>query len=91
MTADRLADLVDLHRAHALVVGRGVEPADLEARQIIHQEGVGAHAVERADVAGQQRAPLLVGEIEAGRAPSPDRPSSPRETHGRATLRGRDD
>ena len=61
---DRLADLVDLHRAHALVVGRGVEPADLEARQIVHQEGVGAHAVERADVACEQRTPLLIGEIE---------------------------
>ena len=61
---DRLADLVDLHRAHALVVGRGVQAADLEARQIVHQEGVGAHAVERADVAREQRAPLLVGQIE---------------------------
>src|SRR4029077_15290831 len=32
----RLADLVDLHRAHALVVDGGVQPADLEARQIVH-------------------------------------------------------
>ena len=65
--ADRLADLVDLHCAHALVVVRGVEPADLEAREVVHQEGVGAHAVELSDVAGKQRTPLRIGEIEGAK------------------------
>src|SRR4029078_771701 len=63
-TSDRAADFVDLHGAHALVVDRGVQSAELEACQVVHQERIGAHAVERADIAGKQRAPLLVGEIE---------------------------
>src|SRR5689334_3359951 len=63
-SADRLADLVDLHSAHPLVVTLRVESADLEARQIVHEEGVDAHAVECPDVAVEQGAPLLAGEIE---------------------------
>jgi hypothetical protein len=61
----RLADLVDLNGPHPLVVVPDIEPTDLEAREIAHQEPVDAHAVERADIAGDERAPLLVGEIEA--------------------------
>src|ERR1700747_2353087 len=62
----RLPDLVDLHRAHALVVDFHVEPANLEARQIVHEERVDAHSIKGADVAGEQRAPLIVAEIERG-------------------------
>src|SRR5689334_11671693 len=60
----RLADLVDLHRAHPLVVVRGVEPADFETRQIIQQKGVGAHSVKRSDVAREQCTPFFIGEVE---------------------------
>src|SRR5262249_49655110 len=62
----RLPDLVDLHRAHALVVDFHIEPANLEARQIVHEERVDAHSIKGADVAGEQRAPLVVAEIEWG-------------------------
>src|ERR1700724_2449889 len=48
-----LADFVDLHCAHALIVDLGVQPADLEAGQVVHQEAVGAHTVELPDVAVQ--------------------------------------
>src|SRR5262245_45025506 len=62
----RLPDLVYLHRAHALVVDFHVEPANLEARQIVHEECVDAHSIKGADVAGEQRAPLIIAEIEWG-------------------------
>src|SRR4029077_17435517 len=62
----RLPDLVDLHRAHALVVDFHIEPANLEARQIVHEERVDAHLIKGADVAGEQRAPLIVAQIEWG-------------------------
>ena len=64
-SAARLANLVDFHRPHALIVDFDIEAADLEAGQIPHQEAVDAQAVERADIAGDQGTPLLVGEIEA--------------------------
>ena len=61
---DRLADFVDLHRAHALIVDFDVEPADFEAGEIAHQKAVDAHAVERADISGNQRLALVVGKVE---------------------------
>src|SRR5207237_8034845 len=61
-----LPDFVDLHRAHALIVGFHVEPANLEACQIVHEERVDAHTIKGADVAGEQRASLIVAEIEWG-------------------------
>src|SRR5580692_7969290 len=64
LSRHRLADLVDLHRTHALVVGLGVQPADLEAGEIVHEKTVGAHAVELADVAREQAAALLVGKFQ---------------------------
>ena len=60
-----LADLVDLYGAHALVVNLHIEAADLETGEVAHQEAVDAHTVERADIAGDQRPPLVIGEIEA--------------------------
>src|SRR6516165_1730905 len=63
----RAADLVDLHGAHALVVGLHVEPTDFETRQIVHKEGVDAHPIQGADIACEQLLSLVVGEIKRGK------------------------
>jgi hypothetical protein len=59
-------DLVYLHRAHALVVGFGVESADFETRQVVHEESIDAHAIESAHIASEQVSPLLISEINCG-------------------------
>ena len=60
------SDLVDLHGAHALVVGFQVEPANFETREIVHEESVHAHSIETADVAREQLLFLIIGEIKWG-------------------------
>src|SRR6476660_4873628 len=63
-SGDRLAKLVDLHGAHALVVDLDIESADFITCEIAHEEAVDAHAVERADIAGDQRPAFFIGEVE---------------------------
>src|SRR5262249_57805617 len=55
----RLPDLVDLHRAHALVVDFHVEPANLEARQIFHDEPIDTHFLNVANISSHHPTPLI--------------------------------
>src|SRR6185503_4900962 len=64
-SGDRLPKLINLHGTHALIVDLDIEPADLVAGEIAHEEAVDTHAVERADIAVDQRPALCVGEVES--------------------------
>src|SRR5258705_1122972 len=61
-----VSDLVDTHRAHALIIDLPIEPAYLETRKIIHEESVDAHSIEGTHIASEQGASLIVRQIERG-------------------------